>query len=509
MSSADVKSILAANAVSDMGEHLSVNPWAALAYLVAGICFILALRGLSSPTSSQRGNRFGMIGMTIAVVTTLVVHLPGRNEIFGSITDTTTQTVAFKLDTITLVEILVAMGIGAAIGIVTARRIAMTAMPQLVAAFHSLVGLAAVLVAGAAFLNPDAFGIAEAGQIFAQSRIEMGLGVAIGAITFSGSVIAFLKLNGNMGGKPIMLPGRHVINLAVLAGILGLVAYFTQDQSPWVFWTITGLSFAIGFLLIIPIGGADMPVVVSMLNSYSGWAAAAMGFTLHNTAMIITGALVGSSGAILSYIMCRAMNRSFISVIAGGFGGDSGGGAAAAATDRPWKRGSAEDAAFLMSQAEQVIIVPGYGMAVAQAQHVLREMADKLKEEGVRVKYAIHPVAGRMPGHMNVLLAEANVPYDEVFELEDINSEFAQTDVAFIIGANDVVNPAAKTDKSSPIYGMPVFDVNKAKTVLFIKRSMGGVGYAGVDNDVFYQDNTMMLLADAKKMVEEIVKALG
>jgi NAD(P) transhydrogenase subunit beta len=495
-----------------MEEAIAVNPWASLAYLVAGVCFILALRGLSSPTSSQRGNRFGMIGMTIAVVTTLIVHAPrykGWDPNVGAI---------FPIDTHGMVLIFAAIAIGAAIGIVTARRIEMTAMPQLVAAFHSLVGLAAVLVAAAAFLNPEAFGIAklavfETGPpipiIFTQSRIEMGLGVAIGAITFSGSVIAFLKLNGNMGGKPIMLPGRHVINLAVLAGILGLVAYFTQDQSPWVFWTITGLSFAIGFLLIIPIGGADMPVVVSMLNSYSGWAAAAMGFTLHNTAMIITGALVGSSGAILSYIMCRAMNRSFISVIAGGFGGDSGSGAAAAATDRPWKRGSAEDAAFLMSQAEQVIIVPGYGMAVAQAQHVLREMADKLKEEGVRVKYAIHPVAGRMPGHMNVLLAEATVPYDEVFELEDINSEFAQTDVAFIIGANDVVNPAAKTDKSSPIYGMPVFDVNKAKTVLFIKRSMGGVGYAGVDNDVFYQDNTMMLLSDAKKMVEEIVKALG
>jgi len=489
-------------------EHtIAVNPWASLAYLVAGVCFILALRGLSSPTSSQRGNRFGMIGMTIAVVTTLVTHVPLDPTV--TVYSSSRPLFGGTVDTLTVIEILVAIGIGAAIGVVTARRIAMTAMPQLVAAFHSLVGLAAVLVAAAAFLNPGAFGIAADGIIFTQSRIEMGLGVAIGAITFSGSVIAFLKLNGNMGGKPIMLPARHVINLAVLAGILGLVAYFTQDQSPWVFWTITGLSFAIGFLLIIPIGGADMPVVVSMLNSYSGWAAAAMGFTLHNTAMIITGALVGSSGAILSYIMCRAMNRSFISVIAGGFGGDSGGGAAAAATDRPWKRGSAEDAAFLMSQAEQVIIVPGYGMAVAQAQHVLREMADKLKEEGVRVKYAIHPVAGRMPGHMNVLLAEANVPYDEVFELEDINSEFAQTDVAFIIGANDVVNPAAKTDKSSPIYGMPVFDVNKAKTVLFIKRSMGGVGYAGVDNDVFYQDNTMMLLADAKKMVEEIVKALG
>ncbi|WP_404711717.1 NAD(P)(+) transhydrogenase (Re/Si-specific) subunit beta [Sphingomonas sp. MMS24-J13] len=467
-------------------EH-AVNPWAMLAYLVAGVCFILALRGLSSPASSRRGNRFGMFGMALAVGTTLVTH-----------------------GVASLPEIGAAIAIGGAIGLVTARRIAMTAMPQLVAAFHSLVGLAAVLVAVAAYLNPDAFGISDSdGAIHLVSRIEMGLGIAIGAITFSGSVIAFLKLNGTMSGKPIMLPARHVINLGVLAGIIGLIGYFLLDQSPWVFFTITGLSFVIGFLLIIPIGGADMPVVVSMLNSYSGWAAAAMGFTLHNSAMIITGALVGSSGAILSYIMCRAMNRSFISVIAGGFGGDAGGAAGAAATDRPWKRGSAEDAAFLMSQAEQVIIVPGYGMAVAQAQHALREMADVLKAEGVRVKYAIHPVAGRMPGHMNVLLAEANVPYDEVFELEDINGEFAQTDVAFVIGANDVTNPAAKTDKSSPIYGMPVLDVEKAKTVLFVKRSMGGVGYAGVDNELFYRDNTMMLLADAKKMVEDIVKALA
>jgi NAD(P) transhydrogenase subunit beta len=476
--------------------------WVALAYLVSGVFFILALRGLSSPESSRRGNRFGIAGMAIALVTTLFHYMPSRDEEFPI------QWHA-PIDWDTLMLIGGAIVIGAVIGLVTARRIAMTAMPQLVAAFHSLVGLAAVLVAAAAYLNPDAFGIAENGVIDPVSRVEMGLGAAIGAITFSGSVIAFLKLNGNMSGKPILLPLRHVINLGTIALILGLIAYFTVDQGAWVFFTVTALAFLIGFLLIIPIGGADMPVVVSMLNSYSGWAAAAMGFTLQNSAMIITGALVGSSGAILSYIMCRAMNRSFISVIAGGFGGDSAAAGAGAAIDRPYRRGSAEDAAFLLSQAEQVIIVPGYGMAVAQAQHALREMGDLLKKEGVAVKYAIHPVAGRMPGHMNVLLAEANVPYDEVFELEDINSEFARTDVAFVIGANDVTNPAAKTDKSSPIYGMPVLDVEKAKTVLFIKRSMGGAGYAGVDNELFYRDNTMMLLADAKKMVEEIVKNLG
>ncbi len=467
-------------------EHLPTPAWAMLAYLASGVLFILALRGLSSPSTSQRGNRYGMAGMLIAVVTTLLTH-------------------SFA----TLPEIAVAIAIGGTIGWVTARRIKMTDMPQLVAAFHSLVGMAAVLVGWAAYLNPTAFGIAGAdGVIDPQSRVEMGLGIAIGAITFSGSVIAFLKLAGKMSGAPILLPLRHVINLGTLAAIIGLTGYFTLDQSLWVIAAVTVLSFLIGFLLIIPIGGADMPVVVSMLNSYSGWAAAAMGFTLHNTAMIITGALVGSSGAILSYIMCRAMNRSFISVIAGGFGAVAASGDGTK-TDRPWKRGSAEDAAFLLGEAEQVIIIPGYGMAVAQAQHVLREMGDQLKAKGVRVKYAIHPVAGRMPGHMNVLLAEANVPYDEVFELEDINGEFAQTDVAFIIGANDVVNPAAKTDKSSPIYGMPVFDVEKAKTIMFIKRSMGGVGYAGVDNDVFYMDQTMMLLADAKKMVEDINKALS
>jgi NAD(P) transhydrogenase subunit beta len=466
--------------------------WAMLAYLVAGVFFILALRGLSSPATSRSGNRNGMIGMGIAVVTTLIMH--GTN----------------------LIEIGIAIAIGAVLGVTIARRIAMTAMPELVAGFHSLVGLAAVVVGLAAWLNPAAFGIVDpAGQILAVSRIELGLGIAIGAITFSGSVIAFLKLSGRMSGSPIMLPGRHVINLGTLAAIIVLIGLYTVSPQGgagegWMVIAVTVLAFIIGFLLIIPIGGADMPVVVSMLNSYSGWAAAAMGFTLGNSAMIITGALVGSSGAILSYIMCRAMNRSFISVIAGGFGADAGagGGAGGAREQRPYKQGSAEDAAYMLEQAEKVIIIPGYGMAVAQAQHALREMGDKLKEKGVEVKYAIHPVAGRMPGHMNVLLAEASVPYDEVFELEDINSEFAQCDVAFIIGANDVVNPAAKTDKSSPIFGMPVFDVDKAKQVFFIKRSMGGVGYAGVDNDVFYMNQTVMLLADAKKMVEEIVKSL-
>jgi NAD(P) transhydrogenase subunit beta len=465
--------------------------WAMLAYLVSGVFFILALRGLSSPESSRTGNRFGMVGMVIAVVTTLVTH-----------------------NIASIAEIGIAMFLGGIIGVTVARKIAMTAMPELVAGFHSLVGLAAVLVGWAAYLEPEAFGLlTDDLTISPVSKIEMGLGIAIGAITFSGSVIAFLKLSGRMSGSPILLPMRHVINLGTLLAILVLTAMFAMASGPAetmpLIIAMTLAAFIIGFLLIIPIGGADMPVVVSMLNSYSGWAAAAMGFTLGNSAMIITGALVGSSGAILSYIMCKAMNRSFISVIAGGFGADdsaAGGGEAREA--RPYKQGSADDAAFMLKQAEKVIIIPGYGMAVAQAQHALREMADALKEEGVDVKYAIHPVAGRMPGHMNVLLAEANVPYDEVFELEDINSDFAQADVAFIIGANDVVNPAAKTDKTSPIYGMPVFDVDKAKQVFFIKRSMGGVGYAGVDNDVFYMDQTMMLLSDAKKMVEEIVKAL-
>ena len=521
--------VLAVPAHAATGE--TVSPWVALAYLVAGVFFILALRGLSSPATSRTGNRFGMVGMLIAVVTTLMTHWPMQSSgncdnlklsegaTFGFCTE------IFVIDWASFGEILAAIAIGALIGITIARRIAMTAMPELVAGFHSLVGLAAVLVGWAAYLNPDAFGLfVEIDRIVdldvenimmgisSVSKVEMGLGIAIGAITFSGSVIAFLKLSGKMSGSPILLPARHVINLGTLAAIIVLTALFAMagpDETLPLIIALTVLAFVIGFLLIIPIGGADMPVVVSMLNSYSGWAAAAMGFTLGNTAMIITGALVGSSGAILSYIMCKAMNRSFLSVIAGGFGAESGGASGgAAAVDRPYKRGSAEDAAFLMSQADSVIIVPGYGMAVSQAQHALREMGDMLKKAGVSVKYAIHPVAGRMPGHMNVLLAEANVPYDEVFELEDINSEFGQADVAFVIGANDVTNPAAKTDKTSPIYGMPILDVANAKSVLFVKRSMGGAGYAGVDNEVFYMDNTMMLLADAKKMVEEIVKSL-
>jgi NAD(P) transhydrogenase subunit beta len=460
---------------------------AALAYLASGVLFILALRGLASPESSREGNRRGMIGMAIAILTAILA--------------------AGNADALTLGLVVAGLGIGGAFGAVTARRIAMTQMPQLVAFFHSLVGLAAVLVAAAAYYSPAAYGIGEPGAIHPQSLIEMSLGVAIGAITFSGSVIAFAKLNGNMSGAPIILPARHLINLLIALAIVGLIAYLFVAQLAWTFWTITALSFIFGVTLIIPIGGADMPVVVSMLNSYSGWAAAGIGFTLENTALIITGALVGSSGAILSYIMCKGMNRSFISVIAGGFGGEVAATVGAKET-RPVKQGSAEDAAFIMKNASSVIIVPGYGMAVAQAQHALREMADKLKHEGVKVSYAIHPVAGRMPGHMNVLLAEANVPYDEVFELEDINSQFAQADVAYVIGANDVTNPAAKTNPQSPIFGMPVLDVEKAKTVLFIKRGMGS-GYAGIENELFFRDNTMMLFADAKKMTEEIVKALG
>jgi len=458
---------------------------ASFLYLVSGILFILALRGLSHPTTSRRGNLFGMIGMAIAIATTLAYATPS----VGS-----------------LGLIVLGLAIGGGIGAVTARRIAMTSMPQLVAAFHSLVGFAAVMVAAAAMYAPESFKIGTAGDIHAEALIEMSLGVAIGAITFTGSVIAFLKLDGRMSGKPIMIGGRHLINIALGVALVVLIVLLVTTEAKLVFWLIVLASLALGVLLIIPIGGADMPVVVSMLNSYSGWAAAALGFTLGNLALIITGALVGSSGAILSYIMCKGMNRSFISVILGGFGGET----AAAADDgieRTVKQGSADDAAYLMMNAQKVIIVPGYGMAVAQAQHALREMADKLKANGVEVKYAIHPVAGRMPGHMNVLLAEANVPYDEVFELEDINSEFAQADVAYVIGANDVTNPSARDDKSSPIYGMPILDVDKARTCLFVKRSLGS-GYAGIDNTLFYKDGTMMLLGDAKKMTEEIVKAM-
>ncbi|WP_342166336.1 NAD(P)(+) transhydrogenase (Re/Si-specific) subunit beta [Methylobacterium sp. SD21] len=465
-----------------MSENVS-----SLLYIVAGVLFIMALRGLSHPTTSRQGNMYGMVGMGLAILTTLVGHPPAG---FGA-----------------WILVLLGLGIGGGAGAVIAKRVPMTAMPQLVAAFHSLVGLAAVFVAAGALYAPQAFGIIENGHFHKQSLFEMGLGVAIGAITFTGSVIAFAKLDGRMSGKPIMLPQRHLINALLAAGLVLLIALFIGTESKAIFWLIILASLVLGGLIIIPIGGADMPVVVSMLNSYSGWAAAGIGFTLGNLALIITGSLVGSSGAILSYIMCHAMNRSFISVILGGFGGDAAAAAGGGQVEtRPVKQGSSDDAAYIMKNAERVIIVPGYGMAVAQAQHSLREMADMLKKEGVDVKYAIHPVAGRMPGHMNVLLAEANVPYDEVFELEDINGEFPQADVAFVIGANDVTNPAAKTDKASPIYGMPILDVEKAKTVLFIKRGMGS-GYAGVENEVFFRDNTMMLFGDAKKVVDQILKA--
>ena len=505
-----------------MHEAAATPAWVLLAYLISGVCFILALRGLSSPTSSRRGNYIGMVGMAIAVVTTLVVHVgatpicvtaPANDPTYGD------RCAGGEFYSFVLIPL--AIIIGGGIGLVTARKIQMTAMPQLVAAFHSLVGMAAVLVGAAAYLNPEAFGIAqiagsvgEGWTVYAPtaeilinpvSRVEMGLGIAIGAITFSGSVIAFLKLNGNMSGKPILLPLRHVINLGILAGILGLIAYFTTDQSPWVFFTVMGLSFVIGFLLIIPIGGADMPVVISMLNSYSGWAAAGIGFSLNNPMLIIAGSLVGSSGAILSYIMCKAMNRSFFNVILGGFGAEAGS-VAEGAEQKTFKSGSADDAAYLMSNAESVIIVPGYGLAVARAQHAVKEMANKLRSKGVNVRYAIHPVAGRMPGHMNVLLAEAEVPYDQVFEMDDINGEFGTTDVALILGANDVVNPLAE-EKGSPIYGMPILDAYKARNVIVNKRSMAA-GYAGLDNPLFYMDKTMMVFGDAKKVVEDIGKAI-
>lgn len=457
----------------------------AIAYLISGVLFILALRGLSSPETAQQGNRFGMIGMAIAVATTLMMPMVSSYGL-----------------------IVVAIAIGAAIGALIAKKIQMTALPQLVAAFHSLVGLAAVLVAAAAFLEPAAFNMIGAGRIHISSLIEIGLGVAIGAITFTGSLIAFGKLQGLIGGKPLVFKFQHQLNLGLGIFALLLIAMLVVTQSPVMFWSIVAVTMLLGLLLILPIGGADMPVVISMLNSYSGWAAAATGFTLENPLLIITGALVGSSGAILSYIMCKSMNRSIFNVILGGFGTEGGAAAGpAGAADRPVKAGSAEDAAFIMKNASSVVIVPGYGMAVAQAQHALREMADQLKAHGVKVRYAIHPVAGRMPGHMNVLLAEANVPYDDVLELEEINRDFGMTDVAFVIGANDVTNPAAKTDPTSAIYGMPILDVEKAKTVLFIKRSMA-TGYAGVENELFFRANTMMLFGDAKKMCEDVVKAL-
>jgi len=456
-----------------------------LAYLVASVCFILALRGLSHPETSRAGVVYGMAGMALAILATLA--RPGMGG---------------------YAWILLAVVIGGTIGTIIARRIQMTALPQLVAAFHSLVGMAAVFVAAAALYSPQSFGIGTVGAINTASLIEMSLGLVIGAITFSGSVIAFAKLQGIMSGAPITFPQQHLLNLVLAIVILVLTVIFVATESHALFWLLAILAFAIGFLIIIPIGGADMPVVISMLNSYSGWAAAGIGFTVGNLMLIIAGALVGAAGAILSYIMCKGMNRSIINVLLGGFGGETAGGVAAAGGERSVRAGAAEDAAFIMKNASKVIIVPGYGMAVAQAQHTLREMADLLKKEGVEVKYAIHPVAGRMPGHMNVLLAEANVPYDEVFELEEINHEFATADVAFVIGANDVTNPAAKTDPTSPIYGMPILEVDKAKTVLFVKRSMGS-GYAGVDNELFFRPNTMMLFGDAKKMTEEIVQSLS
>jgi NAD(P) transhydrogenase subunit beta len=458
----------------------------ALAYLAASILFILSLRGLSSPETARQGNLFGMIGMGIAIATTLL--MPG---VLG------------------YPVIIAGLLIGGAIGTIIARKIEMTALPQLVAAFHSLVGLAAVFVALGAFSEPAAFGLLHNGSLKVASRIEMSLGVAIGAITFTGSIIAFGKLQALISGKPLVFAGQHMLNLALGAGIILGIIWFSVSPGWTPFLVVTLLSLLLGFLLILPIGGADMPVVISMLNSYSGWAASGIGFTLQNNLLIVTGALVGSSGAILSYIMCKGMNRSIFNVILGGFGTDGGAAAAGggAKGDRAVKSGSADDAAFIMKNASSVIIVPGYGMAVAQAQHALREMADILKKEGVSVRYAIHPVAGRMPGHMNVLLAEANVPYDEVLELEEINRDFGTADVAYVIGANDVTNPAAKTDPASPIYGMPILDVEKAKTVLFIKRSMA-TGYAGVDNELFFRDNTMMLFGDAKKVTEDIVKAM-
>ena len=458
----------------------------ALFYLISGILFILALRGLSSPETSRRGNYFGIVGMAISIIVTfLTVGNFGTGFIY----------------------VIVLLILGGSIGAFIAFRIPMTAMPELVAGFHSLVGLAAVFVAISAFLNPEAFSLGIVNNIKLASLIEMSLGASIGAITFSGSIIAFLKLRGIMSGSPITFKGQHFVNLIIGLTIIFLIYYLCISQSSNIFWTLILISFLVGVLLIIPIGGADMPVVISMLNSYSGWAAAGIGFTLENSALIITGALVGSSGAILSYIMCKGMNRSFFNVILGGWGATDQGISSQSKEQKPVKNGNADDAAFLMKNASSVIIVPGYGMAVAQAQHALREMVDALKKNGVKVTYANHPVAGRMPGHMNVLLAEANVPYDEVFELEEINNDFANCDVAYVIGANDVTNPIAKSDPQSPIYGMPILDVEKSKSALFVKRSLSP-GYAGIDNDLFYRDNTLMLFADAKKMTEEIVKSL-